>query len=46
MAPILPFIVGSFLAARALAEPFEKLFSTPEGMSPGASHYNIELSEL
>jgi hypothetical protein len=33
MAPILSFIVGSLLAVRALADPFEKLFSTPEGMS-------------
>jgi tripeptidyl-peptidase-1 len=32
MAPILSFIVGSLLAVRALAEPFEKLYSTPEGM--------------
>ena len=46
MAPILSFIVGSLLAARALAEPFEKLFSTPKGMSLGACHYSIELSEV
>jgi hypothetical protein len=31
MAPILSFIVGSLLAVRALADPFEKLYSTPEG---------------
>jgi hypothetical protein len=46
MAPILSFIVGSLLAARALAEPFEKLFSTPKGVSLGACHYSIELSEV
>lgn len=33
MAPILSFLVGSLLACRALADPFEKLFSTPEGTS-------------
>jgi tripeptidyl-peptidase-1 len=31
MAPVLSFIIGSLLAVRALAEPFEKLFSVPEG---------------
>jgi tripeptidyl-peptidase-1 len=32
MAPVLSFLIGSLLAARALAEPFEKLFAVPEGM--------------
>jgi hypothetical protein len=31
MAPVLSFLIGSLLAARGLAEPFEKLFSVPEG---------------
>lgn len=31
MAPVLSFIVGSLLAVRAFAEPFEKLFDVPEG---------------
>ena len=31
MAPVLSFIVGSLLAVRAFAEPFEKLFEVPEG---------------
>ncbi|KAF3037579.1 Tripeptidyl-peptidase sed2 [Didymella keratinophila] len=31
MAPVLSFLIGSLLAARALAEPFEKLFAVPEG---------------
>jgi tripeptidyl-peptidase-1 len=31
MAPVLSFIVGSLLALRALAEPFEKLYDVPEG---------------
>ncbi|KAF2848021.1 subtilisin-like protein [Plenodomus tracheiphilus IPT5] len=31
MAPLLSLIVGSLLAARGLAEPFEKLFGTPQG---------------
>jgi len=32
MAPVLSFLIGSLLAARGLAEPFEKLFAVPEGM--------------
>lgn len=32
MAPILSLIVTSLLAAGGLAEPFEKLFSVPEGI--------------
>ncbi|KAF1928496.1 tripeptidyl-peptidase 1 precursor [Didymella exigua CBS 183.55] len=31
MAPVLSFLIGSLLAARGLAEPFEKLFAVPEG---------------
>lgn len=31
MAPMLALLVGSLLAAQGLAEPFEKLFSVPEG---------------
>ncbi|KAI1342287.1 subtilisin-like protein [Xylariaceae sp. FL0016] len=31
MAPLLSFLVGSLVAAQALAKPFEKLFSVPEG---------------
>jgi tripeptidyl-peptidase-1 len=41
MAPILSFIVGSLLAVRALAEPFEKLYSTPEGMFECERSMNI-----
>jgi hypothetical protein len=32
MAPVLSFLIGSLLAARGLAEPFEKLFAVPEGL--------------
>lgn len=32
MAPIISFIIGLLLAVRAFADPFEKLFSIPEGM--------------
>ncbi|CAJ2512406.1 Uu.00g054210.m01.CDS01 [Anthostomella pinea] len=31
MAPFLSFVVGSLLAVQALAKPYEKLFSVPEG---------------
>lgn len=45
MAPILSLIVTSLLAARGLAEPFEKLFSVPEGMSlPGLVIVDMELN--
>jgi tripeptidyl-peptidase-1 len=41
MAPLLAFLVGSLLAARGLAEPFEKLFTLPEGESCRTSYiYN------
>jgi hypothetical protein len=44
MAPILSLIVTSLLAARGLAEPFEKLFSVPEGISlPVLIMVNMEL---
>jgi hypothetical protein len=46
MAPVLSFIVGSLLACRALAEPFEKLFSTPEGRSTSAEDQELMLTTI
>lgn len=41
MAPVLSFIVGSLLAVRAFAEPFEKLFEVPEGELHVRSSYEL-----
>ncbi|EAT82729.1 hypothetical protein HBI56_065640 [Parastagonospora nodorum] len=46
MAPILSFLVGSLLAVRALAEPFEKLFSTPEGWKMQGLATNEQIVKL
>ncbi|KAL5117419.1 hypothetical protein ACEQ8H_004735 [Pleosporales sp. CAS-2024a] len=46
MAPILSFLVGSLLAARTFAEPFEKLFSTPEGWKVQGLAANEQVVEL
>ncbi|KAI4677832.1 Tripeptidyl-peptidase sed2 [Alternaria sp. BMP 2799] len=46
MAPVLSFIVGSLLAVRAFAEPFERLFEVPEGwklQGPASDAHTLKL---
>ncbi|KAE8843751.1 hypothetical protein HRS9122_04854 [Pyrenophora teres f. teres] len=46
MAPVLSFLVGSLLAMRAFADPFEKLFSVPEGwqlQGPASDAHTLKL---